>query len=321
MKNCTRCKVEKENTEFRLVRKNGTDRIAKCRLCEREYKIEQYQIHKDTLLDKNKLYREENKDRINVQRKGYREKNKEEISKKCKEWRLENLDHVKEEKRIYYANNKDKMDAKKRCHRLENIDYYKDMDRKRHLANRETHIQQMRDYYQSNRSVIRKQRAAYYQNNKDKIRAQRKRWLDNNPQAKIGLAARARVRTQLKSGKGYLTLLDCDLDFCRSWFEFQFQIDGYGFCWENYGKVWHIDHVTPCASFDMKNKQDRLECFSWRNLAPVYKKYNYSKGKKIVRHDILRQEIRVYLFIKSLSHTGEASDTAAVGKSTVQQVV
>ncbi len=67
---------------------------------------------------------------------------------------------------------------------------------------------------------------------------------------------------------------------------------------ENYGKVWHIDHVKPCSSFDLTNKKEISECFSWKNLRPLLAHKNKVKNNKINNYDIVLQELKVKVFLK-----------------------
>ena len=41
---------------------------------------------------------------------------------------------------------------------------------------------------------------------------------------------------------------------------------------------WDIDHIRPCASFDLTDDEQAKVCFNWRNLAPLDSFENYSKG-------------------------------------------
>ena len=48
--------------------------------------------------------------------------------------------------------------------------------------------------------------------------------------------------------------------------------------WENMGKDgWHIDHIRPCASFNIANSEEQKVCFNWRNLQPINPEDNYAK--------------------------------------------
>jgi hypothetical protein len=58
------------------------------------------------------------------------------------------------------------------------------------------------------------------------------------------------------------------------------------FTLENYGQVWHIDHVIPLSKFNFENEQDRLVAFNWRNTMPLLAKENLSKNNKIVKPQI-----------------------------------
>jgi hypothetical protein len=50
--------------------------------------------------------------------------------------------------------------------------------------------------------------------------------------------------------------------------------------WSNYGKLWHIDHIIPCASWDFKNSFDVYCCWNYRNLQPLHIYENKSKKNK-----------------------------------------
>ena len=63
-------------------------------------------------------------------------------------------------------------------------------------------------------------------------------------------------------------LVGCNYDFLMGYLEKQFTK---GMTWQNYGKDgWHIDHIKPCASFDLTNPQQQRECFHYTNLQPLW---------------------------------------------------
>ncbi len=52
-----------------------------------------------------------------------------------------------------------------------------------------------------------------------------------------------------------------------------------GMNWDNYGVYgWHIDHIKPCAVFDLKDIEQQKECFHYTNLQPLWAKDNLNKG-------------------------------------------
>ena len=49
---------------------------------------------------------------------------------------------------------------------------------------------------------------------------------------------------------------------------------------ENYGE-WHVDHIRPCASFELGNEEQLRECFHYTNLQPLWAEENRAKGDKL----------------------------------------
>ena len=51
--------------------------------------------------------------------------------------------------------------------------------------------------------------------------------------------------------------------------------------WDNYGTHgWHIDHIRPCASFDLSDEEQQKICFHYTNLQPLWAEDNLKKSKK-----------------------------------------
>lgn len=82
-----------------------------------------------------------------------------------------------------------------------------------------------------------------------------------------------------KCAKTY-QLIGCYTQFLKSHLESQFLP---GMTWENYGKYgWHIDHIRPCASFDLSKEEQQRQCFHYTNLQPLWALDNLTKGKKFL---------------------------------------
>jgi hypothetical protein len=73
-----------------------------------EYGKEYYDKNKETVQEKQKVYRENNKDKIKLNDKKYYEENKEKIQEYKKKWCEENKEIIKQKKKQYYEENKDK---------------------------------------------------------------------------------------------------------------------------------------------------------------------------------------------------------------------
>ena len=52
-----------------------------------------------------------------------------------------------------------------------------------------------------------------------------------------------------------------------------------GMSWDNYG-AWHIDHIRPCASFDLTDLEQQKACFHYTNLQPMWAAENLAKSDR-----------------------------------------
>ena len=73
-------------------------------------------------------------------------------------------------------------------------------------------------------------------------------------------------------------LIGCTVQELRQHLEAQFADD---MSWENYGRTgWHIDHIRPCASFDLSDPDQQRQCFHYTNLQPLWASDNMRKGDR-----------------------------------------
>ena len=73
-----------------------------------------------------------------------------------------------------------------------------------------------------------------------------------------------------------LELLGCSVDELNAHLEDLFEE---GMTWDNYGE-WHIDHIRPCASFDLTDPDQQKQCFHYTNLQPLWAADNFAKSDK-----------------------------------------
>jgi hypothetical protein len=71
-----------------------------------------------------------------------------------------------------------------------------------------------------------------------------------------------------------LDLIGCSIPFLRGYLEARFSP---GMTFANYG-LWHIDHIRPCASFDLSDPAQQRLCFHYTNLQPLWAEENLRKG-------------------------------------------
>ena len=129
-----------------------------------------------------------------------------------------------------------------------------------------------------------KQREDWAKNNEKRNAARRKnlqRRRDEDSQYRMKMALHVRLYDAVKRNKGVksantLELLGCTVEQLQTFLEAEFTE---GMTWENYGE-WHIDHMRPCASFNLADPEEQKKCFHWTNLQPLWALDNIRKGDK-----------------------------------------
>ena len=172
--------------------------------------------------------------------------------------------------------------------------------------NREKQLAACRAYYHRNKEAVKaraklaseevkrrkrertkKWRAA----NRERVSDWNRQWLKKNPERiakyrkqaeskpinRITHNLRRRLREFLKlCGKRTSAFFGCTGAQLKAHIEAQFTK---GMSWENYGQ-WHVDHVVPCAAFDLTDPRHAAICFNWQNLQPLWAKDNMDKSDK-----------------------------------------
>ena len=109
------------------------------------------------------------------------------------------------------------------------------------------------------------------------------------PMFKLRLRTMHRTRAVLSKvvcgikGDAYLhynQLIGCSAIELKEHIEKRFK-DGMN--WDAYLRsLIHIDHIRPCASFDLSDPEQQKACFHYTNLQPLWAKDNLKKGAKII---------------------------------------
>jgi len=114
----------------------------------------------------------------------------------------------------------------------------------------------------------------------NKNKQQKKERYKNDIEYKIKCCLRSRLKDALHNNYKIISsikLIGCSIEYFKNWISYQFED---WMSWENYGE-WQLDHVKPCASFDMTKIEEQQYCFHWKNYRPLSKELNNSKGDKI----------------------------------------
>lgn len=105
-----------------------------------------------------------------------------------------------------------------------------------------------------------------------------------NPVNRIAHNCRSRMRDALRCQGVRKTsktkdLIGCSFEFFRGWLEAQFT---QGMTWDNYGTLWHIDHIHPIVAFELTDPAQQREAFNFRNCRPLLATENQAKWCKII---------------------------------------
>lgn len=109
-----------------------------------------------------------------------------------------------------------------------------------------------------------------------------------DPAYKIMCNLRSRLRGAIKrntKAASTIGLTGCSLDELKQHIESQF---GDGMTWEKLlsGEI-ELDHIRPCASFDLSDPEHQRECFHYSNLQPLWRKDNRRKYSKWITPPVL----------------------------------
>ena len=108
----------------------------------------------------------------------------------------------------------------------------------------------------------------------------------NDVQFRLGHLLRKRIRkfvAQKMKSASTMELLGCTRDEFRLHLEKQFTR---GMTWENAGE-WEIDHIIPCAKFDLSDAKHQRMCFHFSNMQPMWKMENIKKRDTLQKHEQL----------------------------------
>jgi hypothetical protein len=199
--------------------------------------------------------RMKNKEKMTEYNKQYWQKTKEEQTEKHREWKAKNQEHCQ---------------AYMKQWRVEHIEELKLKDKEY----RETHREQRR----LTLNAWKKKDLEDLKTNPDRAHEYA------HYKVKTNTARRIRDLLGAVGGKAARThdIIGCTVTHLKAHLESKFTE---GMTWENYGTspdgsfrdAWHIDHIVPCAAFDLTDNAELLACFNWRNLQPLWAADNIKK--------------------------------------------
>jgi hypothetical protein len=150
---------------------------------------------------------------------------------------------------------------------------------------RDSRVLHMKKYREKNPDILKNAAKKWQDKNKEYSRAKAKERYHKkktDPKYKIPRILRARLGMAIKKihkSSSSVVLLGCSIEQCRLHIESLFQP---GMTWENHGNNgWHVDHIIPCAAFDLTDPEQQKLCFHYTNLQPLWAEENRKKWDKI----------------------------------------
>jgi len=271
-----------------------------CKLCPKEFKITSsrqiYCTDCKAIAEKlyneqymkiyNKKYRQEHKEELKERGKIYYQSHKKEIKPKncpiCKKEFIQN--HNKSNGQKYCAvcseitqKEQKKKDDKKyyKIHKEECVKRTEQWI----AENRERYLEMGRKYYQLHKIEDSIRCKEYSRTHREQLKKYHKEWKKKHPMALFVDSLRHRIKEAIKhnyKSAHTLELLGCSIEQLKQHLETHFQA---GMTWKNYGK-WHVDHIKPCARFDLSKSEEQKICFNYKNLQPLWAIDNLKKGCK-----------------------------------------
>lgn len=264
MKKCYKCQELKEIYEFTKNRSNKDGLDCYCKVCRRKASQDYRAANPKKIAEANRDYYQSNRDK-DVERKN--------------EWRKANPDKVADQRRRYYEKNKEKISERNSEWQKANKDKVNESNRRWREANPEKVAGYYEKYGQT--EARRKSAREWAKRNRESGRMRRVERYHTDEQFNISIKLRRRIHMAIRNqytekAVGTIELLGCSFADVKKHIESKFTE---GMTWEKLftGEI-HIDHIRPCASFDLTDADQQKECFHYTNLQPLWARDNLSKS-------------------------------------------
>lgn len=274
MKICNKCKRELNESQFNKNCKAKDGLCTICKECQR-------------------LYREENKDKIQA----YRNEHKQYY-----------IDYDKKRK-----DNQQRIEQKRQNY-LKNQEYYKEKSKIYHIENRDKHLTKSKQYYQDNKEKLKAYNKQYYIKNKDKHLnyAKQYRIINKTKLAEFDKLRNSKLDRKISKfmhrgltkaniqDEHWENYFNYSLQQLKEHLESQFTSE---MNWSNYGKYgWHIDHIIPqcMLPYNDINEENFKICWSLTNLRPLWYSENLSRPKD---GSDVSEELKQQIIVSALKET------------------
>jgi hypothetical protein len=232
-----------------------------------------YQRKRDAILTYRRDWREKNKGRVNEQlrtrrknkpRKPLTAEGKARVRANGTRWYRENLERSKKYQAEYYRNHP-------RVLTQEQKDRRKELEAVRIVARRADPVWKAKEKARHSTDTAKARRRQIHQ-------VRQASDIQYVLRGRISKRILAALSRGLKKAGPTTELLGCDIPTLRAHLEALFLP---GMTWEN-RRLWHVDHIRPCASFNLLDPEQQRCCFHYTNLQPLWAPDNIRKSDKIL---------------------------------------
>ena len=190
----------------------------------------------------------------------------------------------------FHNNHKGKFGKESKCKECRSICNKDNKEYRREYMKSYRESEKGKEYYTQNKESINAKSRQYHKDNKSQILRQKKIYeriqLSTNPNYRISKNLRCRTRQALNGiskSKSTMELLGCNIDEFKTHLQETAINNGYlDFNINNYSSdEYHIDHIIPCASFDLTDSEQQKRCFHYSNQQILTSYENLSKSDKV----------------------------------------
>lgn len=239
---CTECKKDKDLQFFSKCKTSKNGYQTKCKECKNAY----YLANRDERVEKGKIYYQKNSLEI-------RKKSKDKYSKNPTKYILKYKEYANSE------NGKAIIQKYYKTHGVERNEKVKINNKNRYKTDK------------NYKEYIKQKVKGWEEDNKNKKYERQKNRYKNDIVFRLRTLLRGRVNQALRGNMKLNTtrnLLGCSINEFKYYLEQQFKPE---MTWENHGKIWEIDHIKPCVSFNLIDFKQQQECFNYKNTQPLFK--------------------------------------------------
>jgi hypothetical protein len=194
----------------------------------------------------------------------------------------DNRELMLERAKQHYKKNKNKNQTYAKEYRIKN----KERIKLREEKNREKYKKMRFEKYPLRREKYMINIKRWNKENKDRVNENHRKYVkakrQTNLEFKLTEILRCKLLTTLraknvKKQMRALELVGCTLQELKEHLESQWLP---GMNWDNHTKTgWHIDHIKPCNTFNLKDIEQQKQCFHYTNLRPLWADDNYTRPK------------------------------------------